>query len=127
MTNMFHLLFSASLISFASYRLKISLMGGLTKLQRSKLSLIFLKISFDMFKEYTKMNNFLCQSKVDPWKESDQIWIPRYPVKRNSSEWLIHSVMSYTKSLPHKKLSIQEHCVKSVCIRSYSGPHFLEF
>ena len=76
MTNMFHLLLSASLISFASYRLKISLMGGLTKLQRSKLSLIFLKISFDMFKEYTKMNNFLCQSKVDPWKESDQIWIP---------------------------------------------------
>ena len=51
------------------------------------MSIIFLKRSFDLkpydnasvlwlIKEHIKMNNLLNQAKVDPWKESDQIWVP---------------------------------------------------
>ena len=87
-------------------------------MQESKLSIIFLKRSLELkpddsdrvlclIKEYIKMNNLLCQSKVGQWKENDQIWVPTekkfiwtfcYELYKKSNFPFRNSLVNATKS-----------------------------
>ena len=61
------------------------------------------------------------------WKDKDDFWLRVYRLSTSSREWVYRREYREKGAVNNCEIEVVEHCVQSVCIRSFSGLYFLAF